>query len=42
MYPRHAFCGPEPGLKYDIEDFEMAHVDFFKLLWTEAIQRKIV
>jgi hypothetical protein len=42
IYPQHAFCGPEPGPKHGIEDFKMAPVDFFKLLWTEAIQRKIV
>jgi hypothetical protein len=42
MHPRHAFCGPQPGPKHGIQDFQMAPVDYFKLLWTEAIQTRIV
>jgi hypothetical protein len=42
MHPRQAFCGPELGPKHGMEHFQMALVDFFKLLWTEAIQARIV
>jgi hypothetical protein len=42
MHPRQAFCGPDPGPKHGIEDFHMAPVDYFKLLWTETIQTRIV
>lgn len=40
MHPHHAFYGPQLGLKHGIHDFQMAPMDYFKLLWTEAIQAK--
>jgi hypothetical protein len=42
MHPRHAFCSPARGLKHGIEVFQMALAEYFKLLWMEDIQKKIV